>query len=436
MLDKFRSKIVSAEEAVKVVKSNDTIYLHANSAYPEILVNALVARYKELENVKITHLTTFHKTPYTEPEMAGHFYHAALFCAGNVRKAVNEGRADFYPVFLSEIGYLIELGKLPIDVCMLHLSTPDEHGYCSFGVSNECSKIAAENAKIVIAQINPKMPRVLGDNFIHVSKIKYIVETNIDLLDVSMVDANVSAKEKKIYQTIAENISTLIEDESTMQMGIGVIPDAVLPFLKGKKNLGIHTEMFSDGLIELIELGVVNGEKKSFLPNKIVSSFVIGTKKVFDFIDNNPLIEFRSSKFVNDPFNIARNDKMVSINSAIQVDLSGQVCSDSMGTRIFSGFGGQLDFIRGARRSKGGKPIIAFPSTTKNDTISKIVPILTPGSGVVTTRGDVQYIITEYGIADLYGKTLRERTKLLINISHPKFREELEKKARECKWLW
>jgi len=436
MLEKYRNKIVSAEEAVKVVKSNDRIYLHANSAYPEILINALVARYEELENVKIAHLTTFHKTPYTAPEMAGHFIHEALFCAGNVRKAVNEGRADFYPVFLSEIAYLIELGKLPVDVCMLHLSPPDEHGYCSYGVSNECTKTAAENAKIVIAQMNPKMPRVLGDNFIHISKIKYIVETDVELLEVHMVDANVPDEEKLIYQKIAENISSLIEDEATLQMGIGVIPDAVLPFLKEKKNLGIHTEMFSDGLIELIELGVVNGEKKTFLPNKVVSSFVIGTKKVFDFIDNNPLIEFRSSKFVNDPFNIARNDKMVSINSAIQVDLSGQVCSDSMGTRIFSGFGGQLDFIRGAMRSKGGKPIIAFASTTKNDTISKIVPTLTQGSGVVTTRGDVQYIITEYGIADLYGKTLRERTKLLINIAHPNFREELERKAREFKWLW
>ena len=436
MLEKYRNKIVSAEEAVKVVKSNDRVYLHANSAYPEILVNAMVARYKDLDNVRIAHLTTFHKTPYTAPEMVGHFIHEALFCSGNVRKAVNEGRADFFPVFLSEIAYLIELGKLPVDVCFLQLSPPDEHGYCSYGVSNECTKTAAENAKIVIAQMNPKMPRVLGDNFIHVSKLKYIVETDVELLEVHMVDANVPDEEKLIYQKIAENISSLIEDEATLQMGIGVIPDAVLPFLKEKKNLGIHTEMFSDGLIELIELGVVNGEKKTFLPNKVVSSFVIGTKKVFDFIDNNPLIEFRSSKFVNDPFNIARNDKMVSINSAIQVDLSGQVCSDSMGTRIFSGFGGQLDFIRGAMRSKGGKPIIAFASTTKNDTISKIVPTLTPGSGVVTTRGDVQYIITEYGIADLYGKTLRQRTKLLIDIAHPNFREELEKKAREFKWLW
>ncbi|MBI5403645.1 MAG: acetyl-CoA hydrolase/transferase family protein [Ignavibacteriae bacterium] len=436
MLEKFKSRIVSAEEAVKVIKSNDTVYLHANSAYPTALVNAMCARYKELENVKVTHLTTFHKAPYAVPEMAGHFTHVALFCAGNVRKAVNEGRADVYNVFLSEIGWLMELGRMPIDVCMLHLSPPDEHGYCSYGVSNEVSKTAAENAKIVIAQINPKMPRVLGDNFIHVSKLKYIVEVDEELLEVPMVDANASEEEKKIYQKIAEYISSLICDGATLQMGIGAIPDAVLPFLKEKKDLGIHTEMFSDGLIELIDLGVVNGEKKTFLPNKVVSSFVIGTKTVHDYIDNNPIIEFRSSKFVNDPVNIARNDNMISINSAIQVDLSGQVCSDSMGTRIFSGFGGQLDFVRGAMRSKGGRSILAFPATTKNDTISKIVPMLTPGSGVVTTRGDVQTIITEYGIADLYGKTLRERTKLLINIAHPKFREELEAKAREFKWLW
>lgn len=432
----YRQKVVTAEEAVKVIKSNDTVYLHANSAYPDILVNAMCDRYKELQNVKVMHLTTFHKAPYVEPKMAGHFVHAALFTSGNVRKAVNEGRADCYPVFLSEIGWLMDLGRMPIDVCMLHLSPPDEHGYCSFGVSNEVSKTASENAKIVIAQINPKMPRVLGDNFIHVTKLKYIVETDEPLLEVPMVDANATEEEKKVYQTIAEYISSLIIDGATLQMGIGAIPDAVLPFLREKKNLGIHTEMFSDGLIDLIDLGVVNGEKKSFMPNKVVSSFVIGTNKVFDYIDNNPLIEFRSSKFVNDPVNISRNDNMISINSAIQVDLSGQVCADSMGTRIFSGFGGQVDFVRGAMRSKGGVSILAFPSTTKNHTISKIVPTLTPGSGVVTCRADVQTIITEYGIADLYGKTLRERVKLLIKISHPDFREDLERQAREFKWLW
>ena len=432
----YKNKVVTAEEAVKVINSNDRVYLHANSAFPDVLVDAMCARYKELQNVKVTHLTTFHKAPYVDPKMAGHFVHEALFTAGNVRKAVNEGRADCFPVFLSEIGWLMDLGRLPIDVCMLHLSPPDEHGYCSYGVSNEVSKTAAENAKVIIAQINPQMPRVLGDNFIHVSKLKYIVEVDKPLLDVPMVDANASEEEKNVYKKIAEHISSLICDGATLQMGIGAIPDAVLPFLKDKKDLGIHTEMFSDGLIELIDLGVVNGEKKTFLPNKVVSSFVIGTKLVHDYIHNNPLIEFRSSKFVNDPVNISRNDNMVSINSAIQVDLTGQVCSDSMGPRIFSGFGGQLDFVRGAMRSKGGRSILAFPSTTKNHTISKIVPMLTEGSGVVTTRADVMTIITEYGIADLYGKTLRERTKLLIDIAHPNFREELEQKAREFKWLW
>jgi acetyl-CoA hydrolase len=435
-LTSFKSKIVTPDEAVSVIKSGDSVYLHANSCYPEILVSAMCARYKELQNVKVVHLSTFHKAPYVEPMYEGHFIHTALFTSGNVRKAVNEGRADWYPVFLSEIPYFIEMKRVPIDVCMLHLSLPDEHGYCSFGVSNECSKTAAENSKIIIAQLNPNMPRVLGDNFIHISKIKYIVETDVPLLNVEMVDSNSTEEEKKIYQKIAEYISSLIEDESCLQMGIGAIPDAVLPFMKEKKNLGIHTEMFSDGLIDLIELGVVNGEKKTFLPNKVVASFIIGTKKLFDFVDNNSIIEFRPSKFVNDPFNISKNDKMISINSAIQVDLSGQVCSDSMGTRIFSGFGGQLDFIRGAMRSVGGKPILAFASTTKNDTITKIVPTLNPGSGVVATRADVYYIITEYGIADLYGKTLRERTKALINVAHPKFREELEIKAREFKWLW
>jgi 4-hydroxybutyrate CoA-transferase len=436
MLEKFKEKIVSAEEAVKVIKSNDRVHLHSNSAYPETLVNAMCNRYKELENVKVSHLTLFHKLPTLDPKMEGHFVHEALFTSGYVRKALNEGRADCYSIFLSEIGLLMDSGNLPIDVCMLHLSPPDEHGYCSYGVSNEISKPAAENAKILIAQINPKMPRVLGDNFIHISKLKYIVEVEEDLLDVSMVDDNVSEDEKKIYKKVAEYISSLIPDGATLQMGIGAIPDAVLSFLKEKKDLGIHTEMFSDGLIELIESGVVTCEKKSFLPRKVVASFVIGTKKTFDFINNNSFIEFRDSKFVNNPFNIAKNDNMISINSAIQMDISGQVCADSFGTKIFSGFGGQLDYVRGALRSKGGRSILAFPSTAKENTISKIVPMLTQGSGVVTTRGDVQTIVTEYGIADLYGKTLRERVKLLINIAHPKFRDELEQKARECKWLW
>jgi len=321
-------------------------------------------------------------------------------------------------------------------MCFLQLSPPDEHGYCSYGVSNECSKTAAEHAKIIIAQINHQMPRVLGDNFIHISKIDFIVETDLPLMEIPMVDKNIPEEEKKVYQKIGGHIASLIEDNYTLQMGIGAIPDAVLPYLKEKKNLGIHTEMFSDGLIELVELGVVNGEKKTFMPNKVVASFVIATKELFDYIHNNPLIEFRPTKFVNDPFNIARNDNMISINSALQVDFTGQVCADSIGHRNYSGFGGQVDFVRGAARSKNGKPIIAFPSTAKKGIISRIVPYLTQGAGVTTTRGDVQYFITEYGIADLFGKTVRERVKEMIKISHPEFREELEKKAREFKYLW
>ena len=435
-LANFKHKIVTPEEAVSVIKSHDNVHLHANGSFPSLLVNTMCDRYKELENVTVSHLTIFHEAPYVKPEMTGHFTHKALFTSGSVRKAVNEGRADFIPVFLSEIPWLIEFGRIPVDVCILHLSLPDEHGYCSYGVSNEVTKTAAENAKVIIAMINHRMPRVLGDNFIHISKIKYIVECDIPIEEVPMVELNATPEEKVIYRKIGENIASLIEDNATLQMGIGVIPDAVLEFLKEKKNLGIHTEMFSDGLVDLIELGVVNGEKKTFLPNKVVASFIIGTKKLFDFVDNNPIIEFRPSKFVNDPFNISKNDNMISINSAIQVDITGQVCADSFGNKIYSGFGGQLDFIRGAMRSIGGKPVIAFTSTAKNDTISKIVPQLTPGSGVVTTRGDVYYIITEYGIADLYGKTLRERAKALINVAHPKFRDELEAKAREFKYLW
>lgn len=435
MIRDYANRIVNPEKAVEVVKSGDRVYLHANSCYPELLVKALCNRYNELNDVEICHLTSFTTAPYVAHEMSGHFRHNALFTGNNVRKAVQEGRADFTPIFLSEIPILFESGKFPIDVCLLHLSMPDAHGYCSFGVSNECSKIAAENSKVILAQINKKMPRVLGDNFIHIDKIDFIVECDEDLPELPMVDPNMGKEEKAVYRKIAENISTLIKDGDTLQMGIGAIPDAVLPYLREKNDLGIHTEMFSDSLIDLIELGVVNGDKKSLLPGKVVSSFVIGTKKIFEYIDDNSLIEFRTSKFVNDPFTIARNDNMISINSCIQVDITGQVCSDSMGPKIYSGFGGQVDFTRGAARSKGGKPILAFSSTCKNDTISKIIPFLTAGAGVTTSRGDVHYLITEFGIADLFGKTLRQRAELLIGIAHPNFRDELTQKAKELKYL-
>lgn len=432
-LKKSKTKFVSAAEAVKSIKSGDTIYVHANCSFPKTLIDNLCKRYKELKDVKILQLMSFLNAPFVLPEMEGHFNLVSLFTGPNIRKAVNEGRADFVPVFLSEIPWLIQSKKLPVDVTLLHLSPPDEHGYCSFAISNECSKTAAENSKLIIAQINSRMPRVLGDNFIHIDKIDYAVEINEPVPEfLATKDAG---EDLHIYERIGQYIADMIEDGSTLQMGIGLIPDTVLQFLHGKKNLGIHTEMFSDNLIDLIDEGVVNGEKKTLLPGKVVSSFILGSQKVFDYMDDNPVFEFRTSMFVNDPFNIARNDKMVSINSALEVDLTGQVCADSIGPRNYSGFGGQLDFIRGASRSEGGKPIIAFTSTAKNGTMSRIVPFLKPGAGVTTTRGDVHYVITEYGVADLYGKPVRERAKSLIKIAHPNFREELERYAYEVKFL-
>lgn len=435
-MQKKTPKIVSSDEALKAVNSGDNVFIHSNCAYPEILVESMCSRADELENVTVSHLMTFKRAGYVDVGMEKCFTHNSLFTGSNVRTAINEGRADFTPVFLSEIPIMMEKGIIPVDVALLQLSPPDVHGFCSFGVSNECSKVAAECAKVVIAQINPNMPRVLGNNFINLNHIDYIVEADTPIAELPMVSKDLSDEEKSVYERIGANIASLIDDGSTLQMGIGVIPDAVLPYLIEKNDLGIHTEMFSDSLIDLIERGVVNGEKKTFLPGKVVSSFVLGSRVLFDYIDNNPLIEFRGSKEVNDPFNIARNDKMVSINSAIEIDLTGQVCADSIGSKIYSGFGGQVDFIRGASRSNGGKPIIAVPSTAKKGTISKIVPFLAPGAGVTTTKADVHYVITEHGIADLYGKTIRERVRALIAIAHPDFRDELERKAREIKYLW
>lgn len=431
---KSKTQYVTAEEAVKCIKSGDNVYVHANCSFPLALINSLCERYKELNNVNIIQLMTFLEAPYVKPEMEGHFNLVSLFTGANVRKAVNEGRADFMPVFLSEIPLLLMNKKLPVDVCLLHLSPPDDHGFCSFGISNECSKTAAENSKIIIAQINPNMPRVLGNNFIHIDKIDYAVDINTEIPEFTNQKL-AQGEELKAYEKIGQNIASLIENGSTLQMGIGIIPDMVLQFLNDKKDLGVHTEMFSDNLIDLIESGVINGERKTLLPGKVVSSFILGSKKVFEYMDDNPVFEFRPTLFVNDPFVIARNDKMVSINSALEVDLTGQVCADSIGAKNYSGFGGQLDFIRGASRSEDGKPIIAFTSTAKGGKLSRISPFLKQGAGVTTTRADVHYVITEYGIADIYGKTLRQRAQSLIEIAHPDFREELEKYAYEVNFL-
>ncbi|MEO8210085.1 MAG: acetyl-CoA hydrolase/transferase C-terminal domain-containing protein [bacterium] len=427
-----KTKFVSPDDAVRVINSGDNVYVHANCSYPKTLIDALCTRHKEFRNVRLMHLMSFLEAPYLVLEMKDHFHLCSLFTGDNVRQAVNEGRADFIPVFLSDIPLLMNSGKLPVDVCILHLSPPDEHGYCSFGLSNECAKTASENAKIIIAEINPKMPRILGDNFIHINKIDYAVEIDEEIPEFI---SSKKAEQENTYKKIGNNVASLIDDGATIQMGIGLIPDMVLESLKDKKDLGVHTEMFSDSLINLIQLGVVTGEKKSLLPGKIVSSFVLGTKKCFDYMNDNPIFEFRPTLFVNDPFTISRNDNMVSINSAIEVDITGQVCADSMGTKNYSGLGGQLDFIRGSSRSKNGKPIIAFTSTVKKDQFSRIVPYLKQGSGVTTTRGDVHYVVTEYGIADLHGKTIRERVRSMIEIAHPKFREELERYAFEIRYI-
>ncbi len=415
----YRHKLMSPEEAVSVVQSGDRVYIHSGCAEPERLVKALISRRLALKDVEIIHLLTLGNADYVMPEMEGHFRHNAFFIGPNVREAINSGRADYTPIFLSEISSLLTSGQLPIDVCLIQVSPPDEHGYCSFGVAVECTQTATRAAKVVIAEVNPNMPRVLGDSFIHLSKIDILVASDSPLLELPQ------PRTDPVQVQIGKNVAELIEDGSTLQMGIGGIPDSVLSHLGNHRDLGVHTEMFSDGLIPLVESGVITGERKSLHPGKVVASFVLGTRKLFKFIHNNPLIEFHPSEYVNDPFIISQNSKMVAINSALQIDLTGQVCADSMGNYFYSGIGGQIDFIRGAARSVGGKPILTLPSTAKNGTVSRIVPNLYPGAGVVTSRGDVHYVVTEYGIANLHGKSIRARAEALIEIAHPHFRGEL-----------
>ena len=431
----YSKKLTTADEAVKRIKSGDNVVIQPGCAVPLELVRAMVRRKDELENVTIYHILIVGDLPYVNPGMEKHFKHKAFFTGANVRKAVHEGRAEFIPIFLSEVPLLFKRNIIPVDIALLNVSPPDEHGFCSLGVDVGTIKTAADKAKIVIAQINSEMPRSLGDSFIHINKIHHIVEHTEAISELPQVDPNTSEEMLKIYDTIGKYTAELIEDGSTLQMGIGAIPDSVMKYLRDRKNLGIHTEMFSDGIVSLVEEGIINGEEKTIHPGKIIVGFVLGTKKVFKFIDNNPVIEFHPQEYVNDPFIIAQNKKMVAINSAIEIDITGQVCADSIGTRIFSGIGGQVDFIRGAAHSEGGKPIIALPSITKDGDVSRIVPQLNPGAGVVTSRGDVHYVITEYGVAQLFGKTLKERARELIRIAHPKFRDELTKYAKETRHI-
>jgi 4-hydroxybutyrate CoA-transferase len=427
--EEYRARRMTAAQALGAVRSGARVWIQSGCGTPSVLVEALVARAPEVRDVEIVHMMTLGSADYTRPEFAGRFRHRGLFLGANVREAVAAGRADYTPIFLSEIEGLFESGALPLDVVLMQVSPPDAHGFVSLGTTVDCTLTAARCAPVVIAEVNAQMPRTHGDTFIHVSHISALVETAHPLLELRTEPFT------EMHMRVARNVASLIPDGATLQTGIGGISEAVLRCLDDKRDLGIHTEMCPDGVIDLMESGVINGEGKSLHRGKAVAAFVLGTKRLFDYIHENSSFEFRSISYTNDPFVVAQNERMVAINSALQVDLTGQVCADSLGTRPYSGFGGQLDFIRGAARSKGGVPIIALPSTAQHDAVSRIVPVLEPGAGVVTSRADVHYVVTEHGIAYLHGKTLRERAEALIAIADPRFRQELEDFALRAHYL-
>lgn len=430
----YQSRIVTAEEAVRNIKSGDRVFLTGNCSVPVKILSALVDYAKELEDVEICQALSVGPADYVHPSMMGHLRVNSMFISANVRKAVQEGRADFTPVLLSEFTLLFKNNVLPLDVAIVHVSPPDEHGFCSLGVEVGLTKSPAEAAKIVIAEVNQQMPRTLGDSFIHVSNLDYIVPVDYPLAELPMADEGVTETSEKIAGYIAE----LIPDGATMQMGIGAIPDTVLKYLYHKKDLGVHSELFSDSVIELVEAGVLTNARKSIHRGKIVAGFIVGTRRLYEWVDDNPLIELHPTEYVNDPFVIAQNERQVAINSAIEIDITGQVCADSIGPKLYSGVGGQLDFIYGASLSKGGVPIIALPSTTvlrDGTVVSRIVPMLKPGAGVVTTRNHVRYVVTEYGIASLYGKSIRQRAQELIRIAHPDFRDEIRCQAEKLNYI-
>ena len=415
----YQSKLTTAEEAVKHIPNHCRVFFGHGANEPLVLTDALVANYKQYEDVEICHWVPMGKGEYTQPKMKGHLNYNGLFLGPVTRASVNEGRADYTPFYFHQSPRFFTDGTFPIDVALVSLTPPDEHGFCSFGVSVGGTKPAALSAKMVIAQINDQMPRTMGDSFIHVSQITYAVEASRPLPELG------GGKIGPVEEAIGRNCASLIEDGSTLQLGIGSIPDAVLKFLGDKKDLGIHSEMFSDGVVDLYEQGVITGAAKTENKGKMVAAFLMGSKKLYDFVDNNPDVMMLTVDYVNDPVVVSRQNKMVSINSCLQVDFNGQVNSESMGINQFSGIGGQLDYVRGASMCPNGKSILAMPSTAKHGTISRIVPVFEPGTTVTTTRTDVHYIVTEYGVANLRGKSLRERARLLINIAHPDFRDEL-----------
>lgn len=413
---------ISAEEAIVLIKNNERVFIHGGCATPQRLVNALVNRHNELSGVEITHLHTEGEAVYSNPAYAKAFRVNAFFIGKNVRAHVNETNVQYIPMFLSEIPLFIRSGKFPIDTALIQVSPPDAHGFCSLGISVDVARAACEVAGKIIALVNPNMPRSLGDSFIHYSKITAAVYAEDTIHECG------SNAMSETESAIGKNVATLVEDGACLQLGIGGIPNAVLQFLTNHKNLGVHTEMFSDGILPLVKNGVINGKLKTKHPNKIVSSFAMGTRALYDFIHDNPEVAMLDVAYVNDTSVIRKNKKVTAINSAIEIDLTGQVCADSIGTEIFSGVGGQMDFIRGAALSEGGKPIIALGSVTAKG-VSKIVPVLKTGAGVVTTRAHVQYVVTEHGTVDLYGKNIAQRAKALISIAHPEHREALEKEA-------
>ena len=425
-LETYKSKVTDARTALEsTLASGDRIILNANCGEPQTLAEGLGAMAQDLRDIEVVQLLALGRADWVREDLRGHIRLNAMFIGPSVRQEVNAGHADYTPVFLSEIPRLFSSGALPLDVVLVQVSPPDEHGFCSFGVSVDIIKPAAESARLVVAEVNAQMPRTLGDSFIHVNKLSHVVESDRPVLELPRDPFT------EVHRRIGTHIAELIDDGATLQLGIGAIPDAVLSQLGDKRHLGIHTEMFADGVMELFDSGVITNERKSLHRGKIVSSFAMGSRKLYDFIDNNPVVEMHPSDYTNDPFIISQNERMISINSAISVDLTGQVNSDSIGTRFYSGIGGQVDFVRGAARSRGGKAIIAFPSTARAAAASRIVPLLAPGAGVVTSRGDVQYVVTEYGVAYLHGKTVRQRAHALINIAHPKFRDQLERHARD-----
>lgn len=418
-MNDYKDKVTTADNAIQAIQRGDTVVLSHAAGAPQLCIDALKRHYTDFKDVKIYHMLLLGEAPYAAPECEGHFRHITNFVGANTRESVAEGRADFIPLFFHEVPKCFANGMLPVDVAIVQLSIPNKDGYCSFGVSSDYTKPSTKHARVVIGEINRQMPFIMGDNLIHVSDLDYIVEGDYPLYEIPR------PKIGPVEEAIGKHVAELIKDGDTLQLGIGAIPDAVLLFLKEKRNLGIHSEMFSDGVLELIKAGVINGSKKELDPGKLVATFLMGSKELYDFVNNNDDVRLFPVDYVNNPFTIMHFEHMVSINSCIEIDLCGQVCSETLGTKQFSGTGGQVDFVRGAAMSKEGISIMAMPSTAKKGTASRIVADLTQGAAVTTSRNDVDYVVTEYGVARLKGKNLRQRADALIAIAHPDFREEL-----------